>query len=176
LLARLLDRGIRGAVAGALPDPAAVAAAVTAGLGERVRLPLGGKIDPRGGPPLDVVARVLAIGDGVFTNLGPMGNGGTTRLGRTATLDVDGVEIVVCERPVQAFDPGLFLAAGIDPAARRIVAVKSAVHFRAAFAPLAGAIVEVEAGGLSSSDLTAFPYRRIRRPIAPLDDGVWSLD
>ena len=37
-------------------------------------------------------------------------------------------------------------------------------------------IVEVDAGGLSSSELAAFPYRRIRRPIAPLDAGVWSLD
>ncbi|HKG26997.1 MAG TPA: MlrC C-terminal domain-containing protein, partial [Thermomicrobiales bacterium] len=119
---------------------------------------------------------VLALGDGVFTNLGPMGQGGTTRLGRTAALDVAGVEVVVCERPVQASDPGLFHAAGIDPATRRIVVVKSGVHFRAAFASFAGEIVEVEAGGLSSSELASFPYRRIRRPIAPLDAGVCSLD
>jgi microcystin degradation protein MlrC len=105
-----------------------------------------------------------------------MGRGGTTRLGRTATLAVEGVEVIVCERPVQAADPGLFHAAGIDPTARRIVAVKSGVHFRAAFAPLAGAIVEVEAGGLSSSELSRFAYRRLRRPIAPLDEGVTSLD
>jgi microcystin degradation protein MlrC len=176
LLTRLIERGVRGAVVGALPDPAAVAAAVAAGIGGRVRLALGGKIDPRGGPPLDVTALVQAIGDGVFTNLGPMGYGGTTRLGRTATLAIDGVRVLVCERPVQASDPGLFHAAGIDPTACRIVVVKSAVHFRAAFAPLAGAIVEVEAGGLSSSDLTRFPYRRLRRPIAPLDEGVRSLD
>jgi microcystin degradation protein MlrC len=176
LLARLIERGVRGAVVGALPEPAAVAAAVAAGVGGRVRLALGGKSDPRGGPPLDVTAKVLATGDGIFTNLGPMGRGGTTRLGRTATLDVDGVEVVVCERPMQASDPGLFRSAGIEPTARRIVVVKSGVHFRAAFGPLAGEIVEVEAGGLSSSDLAAFPYRRVRRPIAPLDDGVWSLD
>jgi microcystin degradation protein MlrC len=176
LLSRLIERGVRGAAVAALPDPAAVAAAIAAGVGGRVRVALGGKIDARGGPPLDVTATVEALGDGVFSNLGPMGRGAPTRLGRTATLAVGGVEVVVCERPVQAADPGLFLAAGIDPSARRILAVKSGVHFRAAFAPLAGAIVEVEAGGVSSSDLTRFPYRRLRRPIAPLDDGVRSLD
>jgi microcystin degradation protein MlrC len=176
LLARLIERGVGGAVVGALPDPAAVAAAAAAGVGGRVRLALGGKIEPRGGPTLDVRATVRGIGDGVFTNLGPMGRGGTTRLGRTATLAVEGVEVIVCERAVQAADPGLFHAAGIDPTARRIVAVKSGVHFRAAFAPLAGAIVEVEAGGLSSSELSRFAYRRLRRPIAPLDEGVTSLD
>lgn len=42
--------------------------------------------------------------------------------------------------------------------------------------PIASAIVDVEAGGLSSSDLASFPYRTLRRPVAPLDDGVWSLD
>jgi microcystin degradation protein MlrC len=176
ILARLIERGVRDAVVGALPDPAAVAAASAAGVGGRVRLVLGGKVDPRGGSPLDVTARVLALGDGVFANVGPMGQGGTTRLGRTATLDVAGVEVVVCERPVQASDPGLFQAAELDPATRRIVVVKSGVHFRAAFASLAGEIIEVEADGLSSSELAAFPYRRIRRPIAPLDAGVWSLD
>jgi microcystin degradation protein MlrC len=176
LLSRLIERRMRGAVVGAIPDPAAVATAIAAGVGDRVRLQLGGKIDPRGGAPLDITASVIAIGDGVFTNLGPIGQGGTTRLGRTVTLDVEGVEVVVCERPVQASDPGLFSAAGIDLATRRIVVVKSGVHFRAAFAPLAAEIIEVEAGGLSSSDLASFPYEKIRRPIVPLDDGVWSLD
>ncbi|MEA2513377.1 MAG: hypothetical protein QOJ59_2864 [Thermomicrobiales bacterium] len=176
ILTRMIERGVSDAVVGALPDPAAVAAAVTVGPGGRVRLALGGKVDPRGGPSLEVIAKVLHVGDGVFTNLGPMGQGGTTRMGRTATLGIDGIGVIVCERPVQASDPGLFHAAGIDPTARRIVVVKSGVHFRAAFAPIAGAIVEVEAGGLSSSDLAAFPYRRLRRPIAPLDEGVCSLD
>jgi microcystin degradation protein MlrC len=176
ILARLLDRGVRGAVVGGLPDPAAVAAAVAAGEGRRVRLSLGGKIDPRGGPPLPVTALVQRLGDGVFTNLGPMGQGGVTRLGRTATLRIDGVEVVICERPVQTADPGVFHCAGIDLAACRMVVVKSSVHFRAAFAPLAYEMIAVEAGGLSSADLSSFAYRRIRRPIAPLDDGVASLD
>jgi microcystin degradation protein MlrC len=176
ILARLLERGVRDAAVGALPDPRAVAAAVAAGPGARIRLSLGGGVDSRGGPPLDVTATVRTVGDGVFANAGPMAHGGTTRLGRTALLAVDGVEVVVCERPVQAADPALFRAVGIEPGARRIVVLKSSVHFRAAFATLAGQIVEVEAGGLSSSDLASFPYRRVRRPIAPLDPMVATLD
>jgi microcystin degradation protein MlrC len=47
--------------------------------------------------------------------------------------------------------------------------VKSTIHYRAAFEPLAHAIVEVDAPGLSSSNLGRFDFQRVRRPIFPLD-------
>ena len=53
--------------------------------------------------------------------------------------------------------------------AEKIVVVKSTIHYRAAFEPLAHAIVEVDAPGLSSSNLSRFPFVRVRRPIFPLD-------
>jgi microcystin degradation protein MlrC len=56
------------------------------------------------------------------------------------------------------------------------LAVKSSVHFRAGFEPLAAAIIEVETPGPSPSDLATLPYRRVRRPIAPLDPLVRYLD
>jgi microcystin degradation protein MlrC len=67
-------------------------------------------------------------------------------------------------------------AVGIEPRRRRVIAVKSSVHFRAAFEPLAAAVLEVETPGLSGSDLAALPYRRVRRPIVPLDRRVRYLD
>ena len=48
--------------------------------------------------------------------------------------------------------------------------VKSSIHYRAAFEPLASRIIEVDAPGLCSGDLSVFPYERIRRPIFPLVD------
>ena len=86
LLARLLERGVGDCVIGALPDPEAVAAAIAAGPGRWLRLRLGGKVDPRGGPPLDLVGRVRALSEGVFVNSGPMGRGSISRMGRTALL------------------------------------------------------------------------------------------
>ena len=59
---------------------------------------------------------------------------------------------------------------GIDPLAERLLVVKSAIHYRAAFEPLAHAIVEVDAPGLSSSNRARFDFTRVRRPIFPLDD------
>jgi microcystin degradation protein MlrC len=176
LLSRLIDRRVQGTVVGAITDPETVAAAFKAGPGATIRAKVGGKLDARGGPPLDLTCTVDALSDGIFTLTGPMGRGATARMGRAAALTVAGIEIVICEYPLQTLDPALFRAVGIEPAARQVVVVKSSVHFRAAFVALAHEMIEVEAGGLSSSDLTQFSYRRVRRPIVPLDREVRYLD
>ena len=175
LLSHLLARGVTGAALGVIADAGTVAAAIAAGEGAIVRRGVGGQTDLRHGAPVEASWRVQAVSDGAFTNQGPMGRGGATRLGRTVVLEAGGVEVVVCERRVQALDPELFRAVGIDPTARRLLAVKSSVHFRAAFEPLAAAVLEVETPGLSSSDLHALPYQRVRRPIWPLDREVRYL-
>lgn len=41
--------------------------------------------------------------------------------------------------------------------------------FRAAFGPIASDIIEVDADGLSTAKIGARTYRRVRRPIYPLD-------
>jgi microcystin degradation protein MlrC len=176
LLAALLDRRAEGAVLAPLADPAAVAAAVATGRGATVTLPLGGRGHPLGGPPVERAWRVRAISDGTFRNEGPLGAGRTTRLGRTVVLAADGVEVVVCERRVQALEPALLRLVGIEPTARRLLALKSSVHFRAAFEGLAATVIEVGGPGLSGPDLASFPYRHVRRPILPLDREVRYLD
>ena len=47
--------------------------------------------------------------------------------------------------------------------------VKSTIHYRAAFEPIAKEIIEVDAPGLSSSNLARFHFARTRRPMFPLD-------
>ncbi len=53
--------------------------------------------------------------------------------------------------------------------------MKSSVHFRAAFTPIAARIVEVDTPGLTSPHLDRFEFRRIPRPRYPLDpDAAWA--
>ena len=53
---------------------------------------------------------------------------------------------------------------------KRVVAVKSSQHFRAAFEPIASEIIIVDdGGGLTSEDNGARNYVNVRRPIFPLD-------
>jgi microcystin degradation protein MlrC len=169
LLRGLLERGIRNAALGALWDPVAVQTCRVAGVGATVELELGGKTDDLHGPPLPVKGRVRLLSDGRFKNLGPMNAGAETRMGPTAVLVCDGVELIVTSNRVQALDAGMFLSQGIEPRRKRLLVLKSSVHYRGAFEPLASRVVEVDTPGLSNADLTRYPYRHVRRPIFPLD-------
>ena len=171
ILAALLAARADGAVVATIADPEAVRAAEAIGAGNRGRLQLGGKTDHLHGPTLELDVRVRWAGDLSFVNRGPMGTGMTTRLGSSAVVEAGDppVEVIVATNRVQALDPELLRVAGIEPESRRIIVLKSSVHFRAAFESLAAGIIEVDGPGLSSPDLLSLPYRRVRRPIWPLD-------
>ncbi|MEZ5726567.1 MAG: M81 family metallopeptidase [Burkholderiaceae bacterium] len=169
LLKALLDAGIRNACLGTLCDPDAAAKLVAAGEGAEVALEIGGRIDPRFGPPLPVQGTVTRVTDGVYVAQGPRWKGVTHRLGPTAVLKVGGMEIVVVSNRVQLTEIEAFTQAGIDPRERDVVVVKSMQHFRAAFEPIARAVLICDAGALSSNDLSRLPFTRLRRPIFPLE-------
>jgi microcystin degradation protein MlrC len=169
VLRELLRAGARDATVACLWDPDAAAACARAGVGASVSLAVGGKVDPTHGAPVAVTGRVRTISDGRFVHKGPMFRGLPGRLGTTAVLEVAGVKIILISERWQTLDPEMIRLVGIDPLAEKILVVKSTIHYRAAFEPLAHAIVEVDAPGLSSSNLSRFPFVRVRRPIFPLD-------
>jgi len=126
-------------------------------------------VDDRHGAPLRVTGTVRTLSDGRFVHKGPMMHGLPGRLGPTAVLDVDDIKVILISYRWQTLDPEMIRFLGIDPLAERVVVVKSTIHYRAAFEPIAKEIIEVDAPGLSSSNLARFRFERIRRPIFPLD-------
>jgi microcystin degradation protein MlrC len=170
LLGAMIAAGIEDAAFATICDPEAAATCAEAGVGASLGLALGGKLDARYGAPLKVSGRVEVVTDGRFAFDGPMMQGTRCDMGPTAVLRVGGIDIVVTSGRFQAFDRQFFLHAGIDPAAKAVLAVKSAHHFRAAFGPLADEIILVDAGdGLTSRNYRELPYRNVRRPVYPLD-------
>jgi microcystin degradation protein MlrC len=170
LLRELMRVGARSAVVACLWDPAAARACAKAGVGETVTLRLGGKTDDRHGAPIEVTGRVRTLSDGRFVHKGPMMHGLQGRLGLTAVLDLGGIKVLLISNRWQTLDPEMLRFVGIDPLAEKVLVVKSTIHYRAAFEPLARAIIEVDAPGLSSSNLARFDFKHVRRPIFPLDD------
>jgi microcystin degradation protein MlrC len=172
ILRELLRVGARSAVVACLWDPEAVAQCVKAGVGASVTLDVGGKVDDRHGAPLRVTGVVRTLSDGRFVHKGPMARGLPGRLGTTTVLDVNDVKVILISYRWQTLDPEMIRFVGIDPLDHKILVVKSTIHYRAAFEPIAAEIVEVDAPGLSSSNLARFDFKRIRRPIFPLDPGT----
>ncbi|MBI3516910.1 MAG: M81 family metallopeptidase [Proteobacteria bacterium] len=169
LLKAMVDAALPDVAFHAIYDPAAVQAGLKAGLG-RTTLTLGGKTDPSlGGGPLTLEGEITTITNGKFIAYGPMGGGVARDHGPSLVFRVGGIDIVLITNNGQANDLGQFTSLGIDPARYRTVAVKSMHHFRAAFEPIARRIVEVDTGALCAELYSTELFRKVRRPVHPLD-------
>jgi microcystin degradation protein MlrC len=104
----------------------------------------------------------LALGDGRFTATGPFYRGARMQLGRMALLRVNGLQIVVTSRRQQAADRGMFEHLGLDVRRFGVLVLKSSVHFRADFGPLAREILLVAAPGANLADPVQLPFRKLR--------------
>lgn len=160
-------------------DPETAAQAHAAGLGVTIPIRLGGFTDDLHGAPVETDAYVKVLSDGRFTLTNPMGAGSLVDLGPMARLVIGNVDVIVGSRRAQTLDDELFLLHGIDVRRQRIVCLKSQQHFRGGFEHLAGMTIRSDTPGLTTSNLSSLPYRRIRRPIWPLDplpgDGIETI-
>jgi len=175
VLKTMLEEGLKGGVVAVIWDPAAVSEAVKAGVGETVRLSLGGHTDELHGEPLSVEGRVKNVTDGKFINEGPMGTGSESDMGATAVIEIGGNDVIVTTKRVQPLDLQVYRSQGIDPTAKRFIVVKSSVHYRAAHEPIAKEVLELDTPGLTSPRLAGFGFKNIRRPIFPLDIGMLGI-
>ncbi len=178
LLRALLEAGVRDACLGPMVDAAVAQELGSAVVGGRVHVTLGGKTDPRfGGEPLTLEGELVSVSDGRFTGDGPMIHGLSGSFGPSAVLRVGdieggGIEVLVVTVARQILDLQQFKAFGIDPKRRRVVALKSMHHFRAAFEPIAGQVIVCDSGALCTPRYHRLPYRNVPRPIFPLDQDV----
>ena len=174
VLKEALRQGLTDIAVGPVRDPEAVAQMVRAGVGARITLKVGGKMDMpsigRKGEPLELTGVVRAITDGEYTITGPQFHGMRCYMGRSAVLDTGAAQIVVIERNQEPWDRGVFTSVGIDPAQARFLLLKSRMYFRPVFLPIAKGLVFCDAPGVGTSDWTLFEYKKLRRPIYPLDE------
>jgi microcystin degradation protein MlrC len=177
LLFALVEGGAEGAALGYLCDAQAVKAAHEAGRGTRITLALGGRNGPDGVMPFDGTFDVVALGDGKIRTTGPVSGGRDIDLGPMALLQIGGVKIAVTTKRMQALDQAPFRHLGVGPAAQKILALKSTVHFRGDFQALAEEILIAIAPGGHLADSAKFPYRNLRAglrlmPLGPESNNV----
>lgn len=173
----LFAHRVKDAAVALVRDPEVVQEAIKAGPGGQIAVDLGGKIDRLHGDPLPVRAHVKLLSDGHYVNDGPMMAGLAVDLGPSALLlcrpqdddAVPPVEVLVTTRAETPIDLNVFRSHGVDPTRRRVLALKGKGHFRAAFEPIARRVVLVEGPGITGADLSRLTFRKVRRPIWPLD-------
>jgi microcystin degradation protein MlrC len=179
LLKSLIQQKAQDAVLGLLVDGEAAKRAHEIGLGFTAIFKLGGRSNIPGDSPLEGEFTVERLGDGRFTCTGPMFKGFRMQLGNMALLrskSAPGVRVVLATRKCQAADQEMFRHVGVEPRQSRILALKSSVHFRADFQPIAKEVLVVKAAGPALADPTEFNWTRLRkgmrmRPLGPVYQG-----
>ena len=168
ILRELLTSGYRGRALIPIVDPAAVAAAFTAGVESTIRVAVGGAFDRRH-TAVEITARVQMLSDGHFQS---ESFGQEWYSGRTVVLKAGSITLVVTTRPVHLFDRSLFYAHGLDPKRFDLVVVKSPHCQRRMYADWCAKLINVDAPGATSANLPTLGHTRCRRPIFPLDTDV----
>ncbi len=169
LLRAMLAANLAGSCFGFVFDPQTAAQAHGAGVGQTIRVRLGGKTDELHGAAIETDAYVKCLTDGRFRYTTPMGAGRLAELGPMARLTIGNVEVLVSSVRTQTLDDEVFRLHGIDVRRASVVGVKSQNHFRAGFAPLASAIVRTDPPGWTTNGLAQLPFARAPRPAWPLD-------
>ena len=144
------------AIYASIPDPVAVTACFAAGIGQGVDVSLGGKLDPLHGQPLPVRGTVVAqLADD------PVGGG-------IAVLRAGGVHIVLTSRRKPYHVIKDFTKLGLDPVAHKLTVVKIGYLVPELRQIARHALLALTPGAVNQ-DIPALNYRRVVRPIYPLD-------
>jgi microcystin degradation protein MlrC len=162
LLESLVRNRAEDAVFANLFDPKTAEIAHRVGTGAEISVGIGAWSGMPGHIPFKATFHVEGLGDGSFEATGPFYRGNRMQLGPMALLRIGGTRIVVASRKQQAADQAMLRHLGLDPSAQKILALKSSVHFRADFQPVAGEILIVAAPGANPVDHRALPYRHLR--------------
>jgi len=174
LLGELLTRGARSAVIAGIWDLEATAACAAAGVGQGITLPVGGKLDTRHGPPLEITGTVRLLADGrsysggVRSALDPRGSG------PIAVLNTNGVDVILSSNRLSFVDPIQLRSLGIEPLDYRIVVLKRG-YLTDPFQKISERSILALTPGATNCDVTRMEFSRVNRPVYPLDpDTTWS--
>ncbi len=153
-------------------DPESVQQAIAAGVGARIALRMGGKIDDLHGSPLEATVGVRSLHEGKFREP-EVRHGGMTEfdMGPTAVVETDsGLTLSLTSRRVVPVSLGMMISCDLDPAAFHILVAKGVHAPVAAFEPVCRAMIRVNTPGSTTADMRNFDYRHRRRPLYPFEE------
>lgn len=174
VLGMLLARQVSDAMVAAIWDPQAVDACIAAGVGRSLTLSIGGKIDRQYGQPAEVTGSVRLLSDGRYYRGGEHKQQNLVERGPIAVLAVEGVDVVLSRERVSVIEPAQLRSLGIEPLAYKIVVLKVG-YLHAPFQAISPRAILMLSPGPTNCDVTQLAYRRVKRPIYPLDpDATWT--
>ena len=154
-------------------DPVSVSQLAVHQHGDQVKLSIGARDSSSFCQPVGLKVELVSASDGKFDLEDPNSHlasmyGVHIDMGRCAVVRNGEVSILLTSRKTPPFDLGQLRSQGIIPEECSVIGVKAAVAHRRAYDPITGKTYTVGTSGPCSSDVTTFPWQKIRKPIYPL--------
>lgn len=157
-----------------IADPGAVRALAAVAPGASCDLQVGGRGSRLDAGPVPVTATLVSRSDGRFvledkqSHMASM-SGIHIDMGPCAVVCVGGTTLLLTSRKTAPFDLGQLRSQGLEPRDFAVIGVKAAVAHKRAYDRVSRTSHYVDTPGPCGSNLAAFPWQRLRRPVFPLD-------
>ena len=177
ILKEFLSAGVKNCVVAVFFDIYAVRSAFEAGIGSKISITLNENEKNQFSESIDVEATVISLHSGEFKGKFGMVAGTSADTGKTAVLEVEGIQLICISKRQQCRSSDFLSAFGIDPTNCKSIVVKSRGHFRAGFKHIfnPSQILEIDVPGLTSPNLSNFDWEYLPRPVYPMDkDTIWD--
>lgn len=174
-LLRALLRHDAANAAVCINDPGAVLALRDVAVGGKLTLPIGGRGSRLDEGPVVLEVEVVSRSDGRFaledrqSHLASM-SGDAFEMGPCVVLRHRGITLLITSNKTPPFDLGQWRSQKIEPQRLSVIGVKAAVAHRRAYDGIAAVMLWADTPGPCRSDLSKLPFKKVRRPVFPLDD------
>ncbi|MCR8726046.1 M81 family metallopeptidase [Frigidibacter sp. ROC022] len=169
ILEAALRLGVTGPVLIPMISKAAVAILSEAGEGAEVTLPLGGCTAKEFFTPLTVTGVVRKVADGSNVTLSNYFHQSAVNMGKVVIFETGPVTLMITElRGVAGNVPDAYRAFGVEPRDYKMAVLKTASNFQF-FASITSRLIRADTRGPGQSDVYTLPWKRLPRPIHPLD-------
>ena len=149
-------------------DAEVVANAYEAGVDSGIRVIVGGKLDSVFSQPVEMECEVLRLGGGTV-EVEVIGNDAYDA-GRSALLRSQHILLAVTETEgIGGNHPICYEQFGIDVGRAKLAVLKTASNFQY-YSHFNPQIIRADTDGMTMSSVQRFPWKRLTRPIFPLDE------
>ncbi|WP_438480450.1 M81 family metallopeptidase [Oleiharenicola lentus] len=155
-------------------DPLTVSALAALAVGAEQRVAIGGRGSSLDAGPVELAVTLVSRSDGRFeledaqSHLAAM-SGTRYDMGPCAVVRAGGVTILLTSRKTPPFDLGQLRSQGIEPTEFAFIGVKAAVAHKRAYDRISRETHYVDTPGPCSGNLAALPWKKLRRPVWPID-------
>lgn len=150
-------------------DPQTVADCWHREPGSRFSVEVGHCLDPQWGEPLSVEGVLRRKSEGRFRYRGGILGGTEVSMGRSLVLQIGNLQLLVMSRPTYEWADEQYRSMGLDPRQAKFFCVKNMMNFRVGYGGIMKGFFVVAVPGPTPADMGMLPFRRIRRPVYPLD-------